>query len=632
MSDIGREVVRIRRRHYLSIEALTRIIDAAAIVRYAVGGGAVGGGDDGMPEKAAQVHFAAERGVRIVPEIDIPGHSTPIINAFPSLAEARSDGSYGGGPDESTSISVQRRVAFTGTNGGNTPQRTFGVFSPGLNLASNATVQFLDDIFRELADVFPDEYIHVGGDEVFGSTRRGVTIRSAFFRDHLGPFLKRELGRRMVCWDELLEDNAVGEEGSIVQVWRGGAPYAAAARNKAQIVWSEGFYLDLLKPSSEHYLVEPLGEEDGEGHSAESTPTTAAAAAAAAGVVIGGEACMWTELVSESTIESRLWPRAAAIAERLWSPRSTRNVNDMHRRTRGLAGRLELMGATKQDANAHALLLRLSCGDPVRRDALQVVSEMFSPFGLRKRNAPTPHYTSLTPLTGLVDAIPAESAPARSFASLLAAVLKEPGPIAKKRGGGGGGEKANRMNIIRTVKGHLQRWHLATKMLIQSLSQDRSNGESTSSTSQEEGGDGSDLALCPPLDAYKALLSAVEGLTSASYRALFFLDETQAAAAAAASATSSAAMAAHISAQEGSIGTEKTAAVSRLKRSLNAAEALASKSEVKLAIAGPLQTLSAALGGGDPPSGGYRDSCYSCKHSLARLECTCSGRSGQGRS
>jgi len=176
---------------------------------------------------------------------------------------------------------------------------------------------------------------------------------------------------------------------------------------------------------------------------------------------------------------------------------------------------------------------------------------------------------------------------------------------------------------IRTIKGYLQRWHLAAKMLNQSLPQGRSNRESMSFTTHDGGGgDAPDQTQCPSLDAHKSLIAAVEVLTSSAHRALSFLEGTAAAPPAALT---------HGSVHEGSVRTGKLEAISKLKHALSTVEAFASKSEVKLAISGPLQTLSAALGGGDPPAGGYRDSCRSCRHSLAKLECTCSGRSGQGR-
>jgi hexosaminidase len=341
------------------------------------------------------VAYARDRGIRIVPEFDMPGHTTAWLAAYPQLASAP-------GPYQI--------------------ERFWGVFDPCMDPTQKKLYSFLDAFIGEMAELFPDECFHIGGDEVNGKHWNASSdIRSfkarhnlkenrdlqAYFNKRLVKILAKH-GKQMIGWDEVLHPNL--PKSITVQSWRGQAALAESARRGHAGILSYGYYLDQMQPAGFHYGIDPLGKEAMDLTDEDKDR------------ILGGEACMWGELVNPDNIESRIWPRTAAIAERLWSPAQVRDVPDMYRRLEYVNRELELSGLMHR-ANYIEMLQRMA-GD--REIApLKTLADLLKPTKLGVR-ARTRKYSSLVPLNRLVDTVLPESDTARHFNELVDDALADP--------------------------------------------------------------------------------------------------------------------------------------------------------------------------------------------------------------
>jgi len=195
----------------------------------------------------------------------------------------------------------------------------------------------------------------------------------AHFNRRLLRILTRH-GKRMVGWDEILHPDL--PKSVVVQSWRSSKLTALAAQEGHPALSSGGYYLDRLLPAGPMYRTDPIdpvgyGFSQADWAQMEQTPFKVFFSKEAWVVddglrltpagqerVLGGEAVMWTELVTPEMIDGRVWPRAAAIAERLWSPAATMDVADMYRRLIVVDGELALFGL-RQHANQARMLERL---------------------------------------------------------------------------------------------------------------------------------------------------------------------------------------------------------------------------------------------------------------------------------
>jgi hexosaminidase len=207
-------------------------------------------------------------------------------------------------------------------------------------------------------------------------------------------------------WDEVLQPETPRDV--LIQSWRGQTALAAAARQGNRGILSNGYYIDLNQPASEHYLVDPMS-----GDAASLTPEEKAR-------ILGGEATMWSEFVTPENVDSRIWPRTAAIAERFWSPQDVRDVESMYARMAVVSQKLEFDGL-KHQSFTRVMLQRMSGeSDP---KALEVLASVVQPpLGYQREELRD--YDTSSPLNHLVDAVPPESETARGFhqlADLIAA-------------------------------------------------------------------------------------------------------------------------------------------------------------------------------------------------------------------
>ncbi|MGA8677110.1 MAG: family 20 glycosylhydrolase [Candidatus Acidiferrales bacterium] len=350
-------------------------------------------GSDGLYYTQAEmrelIEYARDRGIRILPEFDMPGHSTAWFVGYPDLAS-------GPGP-----YSIERR---------------WGIFDPAMDPSRESTFKFLDKLIGEMAELFPDHFFHIGGDEVNGKQWDANPEIQKFMRAHklkndreLQQYFTLEVQKlvskhhkEMVGWDEILAPGMPKD--IVIQSWRGQESLAEAARQGYRGILSSGYYLDGMAPASQHYAVDPMANAD-----ATLTPEQQK-------LILGGEACMWAEFISDENVDSRIWPRAAAVAERLWSAQDVRDPDSMYRRLNAVNVQLEELGL-KQRSSTGVMLARMAGSDDIA--SLRVLVDAVQPASItireKEAEAAGGIQTSDIPLNRMVDAAAPESEMARRF-------------------------------------------------------------------------------------------------------------------------------------------------------------------------------------------------------------------------
>src|ERR1700722_644970 len=403
------------RRHFVPLDVIRRTLDGMAAVKlnvfhwhlsedqgFRIESRAfpklTGLGSDGLFYTQEQAHeivaYARDRGIRVVPEFDIPGHTSAWFVGYPDLASAP-------GPFHI--------------------EREFGVFDPVMDPTRENTYKFLDTFIAEMAAIFPDRFMQIGGDENNGVEWKANPRIQAFMREHnlhdiaaLQNYFNQRLfkilekhGKHMVGWDEILTPDLPKD--IVVQSWRGFDSLAAGARNGYSSILSAGYYLNLMSTAADHYKVDPLPQ--GNNLNAEQQAR-----------ILGGEACMWNEQTTPQDEDSRIWPRTAAIAERLWSPREVDSVDDMYRRLAVESLRLEALGLTH--ISQEGVSLRQLAGNE-QIGPLLVLASVLEPVTFDDR-AHMQHPNQLMPLSQLVDALPPDPPSRHDFEALVRTYLQNP--------------------------------------------------------------------------------------------------------------------------------------------------------------------------------------------------------------
>jgi hexosaminidase len=399
-------------RHFLPIAVIYRTLDGMAAVKLNVlhwhltedQGFRIeskvfpklqGMGSDGLYYTQEQVRaivaYAAARGIRVVPEFDIPGHSTSWMVGYPELGSA--PGPYA-------------------------VQRVFGIHDAALNPISEKTYRFLDAFLGEMGTLFPDAYMHIGGDESNGKQWRANPEIKAFMDAH-GMKTTQELQayfntrvekilarhhKQMVGWDEVL--NPAISPDVVIHVWHGNEFLVNAAKLGHRGFYSQPYYLDHMYTAAQIFQTDPI-------------PAGANLTADQLKLILGGEACMWGEHISPLTIDSRIWPRAAVVAERLWSPAEDRDTEDLYRRLAVESVRLDAEGLTHISGPERGL--RQLAGTE-QDGTLKLFASTLQPvdFGERYREQ---HTSQLTALDRLVDALRPDTPLRRELDALVEGAL-----------------------------------------------------------------------------------------------------------------------------------------------------------------------------------------------------------------
>jgi len=320
------------------------------------------------------VGYARDRGIRVVPEFDMPCHTKSWFQGYPELA------------------------------GGKNPRQ-----SSAMDPTRESTYKFLSGFIREMAALFPDSYLHTGGDEcdakewetnpqIQDYMRKNSIKDGAALQGRFTARIEKIVASHkkiMEGWDEVLQANTPKDV--VIQSWRGPSSLAEAARNGYRSVLSSGYYIDLNQSAKEHYLVDPLGEG-----AAALTPEQKK-------FVLGAEATMWTDIVSADNMDNRIWPRTAAIAERLWSPEQIKDIGWMYQRLAIVSQKLGYYGLRHRLITEEMLERMSGDPDPV---ALRVLADVVQPpKGYQRQEL----RTDFTALNHLDDAVPPESDTAREF-------------------------------------------------------------------------------------------------------------------------------------------------------------------------------------------------------------------------
>jgi hexosaminidase len=344
-------------------------------------------------EMRAVVAYARTRGIRVVPEFDVPGHTISWMVGYPQISSTK-------GPFQVAEVA--------------------GIHDEALDPTREATYTFLDRFVGEMVKIFPDAYFHIGGDEVEGKNwlenpriaaymKRNRYKTPAELQNYFSKRLQRIVvkhGKKPIGWDEILVPGL--PKSVVVQSWRGVESLAAGAKQGYQGILSAPYYLDAQKTNEQHYLADPV-------------PADTTLTPEQQKLILGGEVCMWAEQLNARTIDSRIWPRTAVMAERFWSPQSVRDVPSMYRRLRKVSIELEQAGLTHLSGPA---MMRRSLSGQLDPGPLNTLANVLEPvsFGERYDGQKT---DSRTPLDRLVDAVVADPPSRFDIAQDVDAVLNK---------------------------------------------------------------------------------------------------------------------------------------------------------------------------------------------------------------
>ena len=449
------------------------------------------------------VRYAAERGIRVVPEIDMPGHASAIAVAYPELMSA--PGPY-------------------------SMERHWGVLKPVLDPTKEATYAFAEAMVSELAAIFPDPYLHIGGDEVDDSQwcanpaiqkflkEKGLAdshALQAYFNRRLETLLEKH-HRQMVGWDEIYHPDL--PKSILIQSWQGQDALGEVAKNGYRGILSTGFYLDQPQYTAYHYRnevipqglngVDTITDSDSaqswqfsmprlKGSVVEGSFTLVKGDSGWRGFIdfkgksrravqdiewlsddqvtfsvdtwmgetrpvltinddklggyfllgntrypidgkrldavpqgtqptvpdaqqqknlLGGEAALWAENIAAPVIDIKLWPRAFAVAERLWSAQDVTDSDNMYQRLQAIDSWSTVSVGLQQHTQQLEQFTRLANSSHTL--ALQILAEALEPAHYYTRQHlkfQADHYHQFEPLNRLADALPAESDTVRSL-------------------------------------------------------------------------------------------------------------------------------------------------------------------------------------------------------------------------
>lgn len=346
-------------------------------------------------EIKAIVKYADERGILVMPEIDVPGHASAMLSVFPEIGSKIENGV-----------------------GAYSVERGSGIFNATLDPTNPHTYEILSAIFDEVCPLFSSNYFHIGGDENNGKEwnsnpkiqefKKKYNLANnhdlqTYFNMQLVPMLKKH-GKNLMGWEEIMTKDMTKD--AIIHAWRGsneglaaGGALITAAKTGYKTVLSNGYYIDLMLSLESHYQNNPI-------------PKNSVLTSEEKARILGGEAAMWSELVSPLNIDSRIWPRTAAIAERLWSNEEVNDMVSLRKRLKTVSFRLEELGIT-HIRNKEVILRNIANNQ--NTVSLNDFSNLCEPLKNYARNGGGKKYFMFSPLSLFADACNADASEALDF-------------------------------------------------------------------------------------------------------------------------------------------------------------------------------------------------------------------------
>jgi hexosaminidase len=300
------------------------------------------------------VKYATARYITVIPEIEMPGHASAAIAAYPELSCF---------PNEPTIKYYPKECAWYGDSSGKQVQQTWGVFDDVFCAGQEKTFSFLQDVLDEVLALFPSKIIHVGGDECpkenwhrCPTCQKRMTDNKlkdehelqSYFIQRMEKYLNSK-GRTLMGWDEILEGGLAPN--AMVMSWRGEKGGIEAAQQNHDVVMTPGnpLYFDHTQSENEDSVtiggfnpIEKVYAYD---------PVPAVLTAEQGKHILGAQANVWTEYMkNEKKVEYMLLPRIAALSEVLWSKKEDKNWPDFEKRLQTQFKRYDLWKANYSKA------------------------------------------------------------------------------------------------------------------------------------------------------------------------------------------------------------------------------------------------------------------------------------------
>ena len=319
-----------------------------------------GTGNDNTPEGGFYtqedvkeiVKYASDRFITVIPEIEMPGHSSAAIAAYPMLSCF---------PNEKTEIPAtmisEKSKQELASGRVKLVQETWGVFTD-VYAPTEYTFKFLEDVLDEVMALFPSKYIHVGGDE----SPKDAWKRSEFcqqlikekglkdehelqsyFIQRMEKYINKN-GRTLIGWDEILEGGLAPN--AIVMSWRGEAGGIAAAKENHKVIMTPGSHVYLDHSQTKNDKEVTIGGLTSLEKIYSYEPVPKELNAEQAKYVLGAQGNVWTEYMENpAKVEYMIFPRLSALSEVLWSPKKTKNWPDFQIKIETQKKRYDMWGA-----------------------------------------------------------------------------------------------------------------------------------------------------------------------------------------------------------------------------------------------------------------------------------------------